>query len=237
MTVPDVSARSDFVAPAWHHRGIRYFIARIRRPLITGLILTTTVFAGCSSDAPPKATPTTAVRISTTTAAPPTAKVKFSNGPSSVVGTGGPAALAAADEKRARQVVQSYINVASWAPLSGQPSATKLSSLISSELAAYLEAHPDDALVFGDQVSTTKATAMSAKVTLHAIMNPDGTPGAIAAEIATRSTNGRGSTKRSGELLLRPFDGTWHIIGFQLAVTRDPGDGSQAATTTTKVAP
>ena len=133
--------------------------------------------------------------------------------------------------------MHAYVDAASWKPQTSDPNPASLGAILSPQLIAHLKAHPDDELVFTDRKSKLKATTMRVKITLHALMNPDGTASAIAAEISTRSTDGVATTRRSGEVLLRPIGKNWQIIGFQLSVNRDPGAGSKSATTTSEVTP
>ena len=193
--------------------------------------------SACSDDPKPNVLASTSQPVTTTIKARPQPKLTFTTGPTTAVGTGGAAKLTSADERAARRVVQQYIDVASWAPQSGQRTKVNISKVVAAPLVAYLDTHNDDELVFTDRKAQFKATTMRANITLHAVMNAEGTAGAIAAELSTRSTDGTATTKRSGELLLRPIDGRWQIAGFQLTVQRSRGDGSPATTTTTEVKP
>jgi hypothetical protein len=206
--------------------------------LCATLVLAASVFAtACSADTKAKVVPRSSTAEPATTSTQRPAKLTITKGATTATGTGGTHKLAAGDERAAHAVLRQYIEIALWAPISGQKISPNLPAIVSDSLRTYLSTHPKDSDVFTDRTSKLRADTMKAKVTLHAVFEPNGAPAAIAAEISERSSQGSVSTRRTGELLLRSRNSKWEIVGFELSVTRDTGSGAAPVTTTTKVAP
>jgi len=192
--------------------------------LLAGLAL-----AACSSGGSTKATPTTA---------PSNARVRVTPG-TVTVATAGPAAqLADADRDAIVAAVGSYVQDATVAPLEGKPPADLTSHFVAAAAPA-LQGPERDALVDADLPRATGRVAPALQpVNLHALADPTGAIDLVGStlDLTVQATASGGpiTIHRSGELMFTRDGGTWKILSFRLAVTRDgAGLGAAAATSST----
>ena len=196
--------------------------------LVTGLTL-----AACSSGGSGKAT-------STTTA--PNAHVRVTPGTVTVVTAGPPAELAASDRDAIVTAVGSYVQDATLAPLEGKQ-VPDLASHFTAAAAPALQGPERDALLDVDVPRATgRVTPSLQPVNLHALADNVGAIDLVGTtlDLTVQASASRGpiTIHRSGELMFTRDGGTWKILSFKLAVTRDgPGLGAANTTSSTTKAP
>jgi hypothetical protein len=189
--------------------------------LLTGLTL-----AACSSGGSGKAT-------STTTA--PNARVRVTPGTVTVVTAGPPAQLADADRQAIITAVGSYVQDATIAPLEGK-TVPDLASQFTATAAPALQGPERDALLDADVPRATGRVAPALQpVNLHALADNAGAIDLVGTTldltVQAAAKGGPITIHRSGELMFTRDGGTWKILSFRLAVTRE-GAGLGAANTT-----
>jgi hypothetical protein len=195
--------------------------------LLAGLTL-----AACSSGGSTKATPPTTR---------PDARVRVTPGAVTVVTAGPPAQLADADRDAILAAVQSYVQDATVAPLEGAKQTPDLASHFVPAAAPALQGAERDALVDADvPPATGRVTPALQPVNLHALADPSGAIDLVGStlDLTVQATAARGpiTIHRSGELMFTRDAGTWKILSFRLAVTRDGAglEGAAGTSTTSK---
>ena len=193
-------------------------------------LLATVVLAACSSGGSSKATSTTTVA--------PTARVRVTPGQVTVASAGPAAQLADADRDAVFAAVGSYVQDATVAPLEGKQ-VPDLASHFTATAAPALQGAERDALLDTDLPRATgKITPALQPVNLHALADPGGAIDLVGSTLdLTVQANARGgpiTIHRSGELMFTRDGGTWKILSFRLAVTRDgAGLGTAGSTSST----
>jgi hypothetical protein len=190
--------------------------------------------AGCSSGGSGKSAPSTTV---------PNARVRVIPGEVNVVAAGPPAQLADADRDAVLAAIGTYVRDATVAPLEGKK-VPDLASLFTASAAPALQGAERDALLDAD-VPRAKGRINPAlqPVNLRALADGGGAIDLVGSTldltVQTTAAGGPITIHRTGELMFARDAGTWKILSFRLAVTRD-GAGLGAASrtsSTTKAAP
>lgn len=193
------------------------------------------VATGCSGGGSSKAATTTTTR--------PDAKVRATAGLVGVASAGPPAELSPADRDALVAAVGDYVQDATVAPLEGRK-VPDLADHFAAASAGALQGAERDALVDdGVPRATGTVTPTLQPVNLKGLADPTGAVDLVGATldatVHATATGGPITIHRTGELMFTREAGTWKILGFRLAVTRD-GAGLGAATgtsTTSKAAP
>lgn len=173
----------------------------------------------------------------TTTRAAPGTKVTATVGTVTVAVAGIPGQLADADRDAVLTAIDRYIDSATIAPLSGkQPKS--LASQFTASAAPALTGPEQDALVDTAVPHATGAvTAKLAPVNVTALSDQAGAIDLIGTtfDLTVNATAETGpiTIHRTGELMFTRDAGTWKILGFTLAVTRDGAGLGTAPTSTT----
>ena len=200
--------------------------------LALGTALTVAATA-CSGSGASKAQPTS-------TTAPPT-KLAATTAFVNVVSVDGEHALSPADQRALLNTVVAYVRAATVRPLKGKPNPN-LAELFVPAAAASLQGPEAASLV---DTGLPRATSVDVKlqpVNLHGLADGTGAidlvGGTIDLTASAKTAAGPVTIHRTGELMFERDSGTWKILGYQLAVTRD-GAGLEAASssTTTKARP
>lgn len=189
--------------------------------------------AACSGSDGSKAQPTSTTAPATKLAA----KTAFVN----VVSVDGEHALSPEDQKALVGATVAYVREATVRPLKGQPNPD-LAKLFVPAAAASLQGPEAASLVDSGLPKATSVDVKLAPVNLHGLADGSGAidlvGGTIDLTATARTAAGPVTIHRTGQLMFERDSGTWKILGYQLAVTRD-GAGLEAApsTTTTKAQP
>lgn len=189
-----------------------------------------TLLAACSGSSSSK--PET-----TTTRAAPRTKVTATAGIVTVAPGGLPGTLADADRHAVLAAIDRYIDSATIAPLSGK-SAKNFAGQFTASAAPALSGPEQDALVdTAVPRATGGITAQLAPVNLTALSDQAGAIDLIGTTfdltVNANATAGPITIHRTGELMFTRDAGTWKILGFTLAVTRDGAGLGTAPTSTT----
>jgi hypothetical protein len=209
------------------------FPSRHRRAWCAALLAGLSAAACSSGGGSAKATPSTTA---------PNVHVRVTPGEVTVATAGPPAQLPDADRDAIFAAVGSYVQDATIAPLEGKP-APDLAAHFTAATAPVLQGPERDALLDADLPRATGRVAPTLQpVSLHALADPAGTIDLVGSTIdltvQTSAAGGPISIHRSGELMFTRDGGTWKILSFKLAVTRD-GAGLEPAkrtSSTTKAA-
>ena len=193
-----------------------------------------TLLAACSGSSSSK--PTT-----TTTRAATGAKVKATVGTVTMATSGLPGTLADADRVAVLAAMDRYIDAATITPLSGKP-AKNLASQFTASAAPALTGPEQDALVdTGVPHATGAVTAKLAPVNVTALSDQAGAIDLVGTTfdltVNAKAKTGPITIHRTGEFMFTRDGGTWKILGFTLAVTRDGAGLGTAPTSTTGSAP
>jgi hypothetical protein len=185
------------------------------------------VAAGCSSGGSTKSAPSTTTR--------PDTRVEATAGLVGVATAGPPVELNAADRDAVVAAVGDYVQAATIDPLEGKQ-APDLADQFAATSVGVLQGAERDALVDTDvPPATGRVTATIEPVNLRGLADRAGAVDLVGAtvDVTVRATAADGpiTIHRTGELMFTRETGTWKILGFKLAVTRD-GDGLGAAATT-----
>jgi hypothetical protein len=200
------------------------------RALALGTVLLGTATA-CSGSGGSKAS------TSSTTAAASSGPLTAGTGFVTVASVSGDHPLAAADQRALKAAVLAYVKNATVAPLEGKPT-TALAGTMVPAAAASLQG--PDATTFTD-AGLPRATGVKVKVqpiSLHGLADSTGAIDLVGStlDVTVNATTKAGpiTIHRSGQLMFERDSGTWKILGYQLAVTRDgAGLGSASSSTTT----
>jgi hypothetical protein len=204
--------------------------ASLRRRACVAAVAVGLVAAGCSGGGSSKSAPSTTTR--------PEARVDAVAGMVGVATAGAPAELAAADRDAVVAAVGSYVQDATVAPLEGEK-VPDLSDHFAAVSAGALQGAERDALVDTDvPAATGRVTPTLEPVNLRGLADANGTIDLVGAtlDVTVRATAAGGpiTIHRTGELMFTRDAGTWKILGFRLAVTRDgAGLGAAGATSST----
>jgi hypothetical protein len=195
-----------------------------------GTALAAVILAACSSGGSSKATSTTTVAANT--------RVHVTRALVTVATAGPPAQLADADRDAVFAAVGSYVQDATVAPLEGK-AVPDLASHFTASAAPALQGAERDALLDTDLPRATgRITAALQPVSLHALADPGGAIDLVGStfDLTVQATAKGGpiTIHRSGELMFTREGGTWKMLSFRLAVTRDgAGLGTAGSTSST----
>jgi hypothetical protein len=197
-------------------------------------LLAAATVAACSSGGSGKAG-------SSTTTRPTDARVKVTPLLVTVASAGPPAQLPDADKAAVFAAVGSYVQDASVDPLEGK-ATPDLASHFAAAAAPALQGTERDALTDTDVPrSTGRVTATLKPVNLHALADSTGAIDLVGAtlDLTVQAPAAKGpiTIHRTGELMFTRDAGTWKILSFKLAVTRDGAGLGAETSTTTKAAP
>lgn len=199
--------------------------------LALGAALTVAVTA-CSGSGGSKAQPAS-------TSTPPTklaAKTLFVN----VASVNGEHALAPEDRRAIVAAVLAYVRSASVRPLEGRPDP-QLAKLFVPATAASLQGPEAASLVDTGLPRATRVDAKLQPISLHGLADASGAIDLVGStlDVTVTATTPAGplTIHRSGQLMFERDSGTWKILGYQLAVTRDGAGLDAASSTTTKARP
>jgi hypothetical protein len=187
--------------------------------------------AACSSGGSTKATPTTTR---------PNVHVRVTPG-AVTVATAGPAVqLPDADRDALFAAVGSYVQDATIAPLEGEP-APDLASQFTAAAAPTLKGPERDALLDADLPRVSgRVTPTLQPVNLRALADAGGAIDLVGSTIdltvQASAAGGPITIHRTGELMFTRDGGTWKILSYRLAVTRDGAglDAAKGTSSTTK---
>ena len=193
------------------------------------VLVSIVVLASCSSGS-------SAAKGSSTTRAPRSATVTATAGLVGVVSAGKPVELSPADRTAVLRAVDTYVRAATIEPLAGRPA--KLDALFAKDAAPAVGAPERDALsddglpkVTGDAKATLVPVSMSGLADQSGAVDLVGTT----LDLTVTATAARGAITihRSGELMFVRDGGSWKILSFKLAVTRDGAGLGPAPSSTT----
>lgn len=177
----------------------------------------------CSGSGGSKAAPTT----TTAPAERLTTKTAFVN----VVSVDGEHALSPADQRALVNAVGAYVRAATLRPLKGQANPG-LASLFVPAAQASLQGPEAATIADTGLPRATKVDAKLEPVSLHGLADASGTIDLVGSTIDltvnAQTKAGPITIHRTGQLMFERDSGTWKILGYQLAVTRD-GAGLGAA--------
>jgi hypothetical protein len=199
------------------------------RALALGTVLLGTVTA-CSGSGGSKAT-------TSTTAAAASGPLTAGTGFVTVASVSGDHQLAATDQRAIKAAVLAYVKNATVAPLEGRPT-TALAGMMVPAAAASLQGPDAATLTDAGLPRTTDVKVKVQPISLHGLADATGAIDLVGSTVevtATASTPaGPITIHRTGQLMFERDSGTWKILGYQLAVTRDgAGLGSAPSSTTT----
>lgn len=200
--------------------------------LALGAALTVAATA-CSGSDGSKAQPTT------TTA--PATKLAVKTGFVNVVSVDGEHAISPEDQRALTAAVVAYVRAATVQPLNGRPNP-QLAKLFVPAAAASLQGPEAESLVDTGLPKATRVDVKLEPVNLHGLADESGAIDLVGSTIdltaTAKTAAGPVTIHRTGQLMFERDSGTWKILGYQLAVTRD-GAGLEAgsASTTTKAQP
>jgi hypothetical protein len=227
--IPDtISPRGCGILDAFMRAAPRFCAALLGA---TALVLTS-----CSgSSTKPNAHPSTASEAtSTSIVASGSVQMRLVGMPAQTVAVGAPAASGSA-LSAANRVVGAYLRLAIVDALrTGRP-GPRLGTLFSPGAAAQAGRH-DGAIVTDAGIGpATTPTMITATLRMTTLVDGNRAVAAVSAAISTKVTvtgpKHRYGVARTGELLLMPTFGTWHIVGYDLTVART--DLATGVTTTT----
>ncbi len=197
---------------------------------------TALVLTSCSgSSSKPNAHPSNASDASSTSVvASGSVQMRLVGLPAQTVAVGAPVASGTA-LSAANRVVSAYLRLAIVDALRTGHAGAGLGSLFSPGAAAQAGRH-DGAIVTDAGLGPAKApTMITATLGMTTLVDGNRVVAAVSAAISTKVTvtgpQHRYAVARTGELLLMPAFGTWHIVGYDLTVART--DLSTGVTTTT----
>ena len=162
-------------------------------------------------------------------------RVRVTPGAVTVVTSGPPAELAAADRDAVLAAVGNYVQAATVAPLEGKK-APDVATLLTATAAPALQGAERDALLDADVPRATgRVTPALQPVNLHGLADNSGAIDLVGStvDLTVHATAAGGpiTIHRTGELMFTRDGAAWKILSFRLAVTRD-GAGLGAATAT-----
>ncbi len=164
------------------------------------------------------------------------AKTLFVN----VASVNGEHSLAAADQRAIVNGVLAYVRSASVRPLEGRPDPN-LAKLFVPAAAASLQGPDAASLVDTGLPRATHVDARLQPISLHGLADASGAIDLVGStlDLTVTATTAAGpvTVHRTGQLMFERDSGTWKILGYQLAVTRDGAGLDAAASTTTKAQP
>ena len=205
------------------------FPSQHRRAWCVALVAGLTVAACSSGGGSAKATPTTTT---------PKARVRVTPGLVSVASAGPAAQLSDADQAAVLAAVGDYVKAATIAPLEGT-TVPDLAAHFAPAAAPALTGPERDALVDADVPRATgRITPTLQPVNLKALADAGGAIDLVGSTldltVQARTAGGPVTIHRSGELMFTRDAGTWKILSFKLAVTRDGAGIGTATSSTTK---
>jgi hypothetical protein len=169
------------------------------------------------------------------------ARVTVTPGLVTVASAGSPAQLPDADRDAVFAAVRAYVQDATVAPLEGKKVPDLASHFAPAAVPAITGPERDALLDTDVPRATGRLTVSMQPVSLKGLADPTGAIDLVGSTLdVTAQTTAKGgpiTIHRSGELMFTRDAGTWKILSFRLAVTRD-GAGLGAPTpSTTKAAP
>jgi hypothetical protein len=206
-----------------------WFLHRARAGVALATLASLMLLTACSSGDESKATSTTTT---------PKARVRATLGLVTMVTAGPPAQLADADRQAIVTAVGSYVQDATVAPLEGKP-VPDLASHFTAAAAPALQGAERDALLDADVPRATGRISPALQpIGLHALADATGAIDLVGTTldltVQTATKAGPITIHRSGELMFTRDGGTWKILSFKLAVTREgAGLGAAAGTSST----
>jgi hypothetical protein len=207
-----------------------FLLTRFRARRIAGaLSLLAIALPACSSGS-------SASSSSSTTSAPKSATVNATSGLVGVASAGQPVELSAEDRAAVLHAVDGYVQAATIDPLAGKPA--KLDALFATGAAPLPTAPERDALSDDGLPKTTggsKATLMP--VSMSGLADTTGAIDLVGTTldltVTGKAKDGDITIHRSGELMFVRDGGSWKILSFKLAVTRDGAGLGPAPSSTT----
>ena len=194
--------------------------------LALGAALTVAATA-CSGSGASKAQPSTTTAPATKLAA----ETAFVN----VVSVEGEHALSPADQRALVDGVLAYVRAATVRPLKGAPDPN-LELLFVPAAVPSLQGPEAASLVDTGLPKATSVEVELAPINLHGLADGSGAIDLVGSTIdltaTAKTAAGPITIHRTGQLMFERDSGTWKILGYQLAVTRD-GAGLEAASSTT----
>lgn len=232
--VPARDDRCDIIViamtnPKWfHHRGRLRVIALVAAAFVAG---------GCGGDSKTKRPDPTVTRpLSTTTTIDISGNEKYVFAAPTVVTSGVNKPLPAGLALQLRQYAKQYLHEGMWLPLTKQQRPTKLEGLFTTAALKRIKPGQPDASVLFDAVDGPTASKLDAVVATTVLTDPAGAPVSVALSL-NATASGTGTIQRTGELLLLRIGATWKIAGYDITVTRSPGNGSAPTSSTAKATP
>jgi hypothetical protein len=170
-----------------------------------------------------------------------TTRVQITRGLVTVASAGAPTQLPDTDRDAVLTAVRAYVQDATVAPLEGKK-VPDLASHFAPTAAAAITGPERDALLDADVPRATGRLTVSVQpVSLKGLADPTGAIDLVGStlDVTARTTAAGGpiTIHRTGELMFTRDAGTWKILSFTLAVTRDGAGLGAATSTTTKAAP
>ena len=212
----------------FHHRGPLGAVALAAVTLVTG---------GCGGDSTARRPdPTVARPLSTTTTIDISGNEKYVFTAPTVVTSGVNKPLPAGLALQLRQYAKQYLHEGMWLPLTKQQRSTKLDPLFTPEALKRIQPGQPDAMVLFDAIDLPTATKLDAVVATTVLTDPTGVPVSVALSL-NATASGTGTIQRTGELLLLPVGAAWKIAGYDITVTRSPGNGVAPTSSTAKATP
>jgi hypothetical protein len=173
--------------------------------------------------------------------APTATRVRVTPGLVSVASAGNPAQLPDADRDAVFAAVRAYVQDATVAPLEGKK-VPDLASHFAPAAAGAITGPERDALLDADVPRAKGRLTVSLEpVSLKALADQTGAIDLVGSTLdvtaQTTAAGGPITIHRSGELMFTRDAGTWKILSFKLAVTRDGAGLDVPTAPTTKAAP
>jgi hypothetical protein len=202
----------------------------LRRRACWAAVAVGLVAVGCSGDGSSESAPSTTTR--------PDARVRATAGLVSVATAGAPVELAPADRDAIVDAVGGYVQDATVAPLEGKDVPDLADRFAPTSAAALQGAERDTLVDVGVPRATGRVTPTLQPVNLRGLADGSGAVDLVGAtlDVTVHATAAAGpiTIHRTGELMFTRDAGTWKILGFKLAVTRDgAGLGTDGATSST----
>lgn len=198
---------------------------------VAAAAVTAGVLAGCGGDSGHR---TTTKPSSSAPGTSTTAGVAVREEACRTVISGAPARLDAATTRAIVTLGRNHLHDAVTVPLQSGRVGTDFLAAFNAPAAARVRPGAADRAVLTEADTPLAGTnpAISAVLACTVLTDGTGAPAAASVELRVSARGARGaSMRRTGELLLVPAAGTWKISGYDVSVTRDPGTGAPATTT------